>query len=277
MCVIKKPSPFIKWVGGKRQLLPELKKRLPNGTNKYFEPFIGGGALLWEMDRSVYHDITISDYNFELINTYKMVKENPLELIAKLSKYKNTEDEFYRIRHLDRESNYDSLSPLEKACRFIYLNKTCFNGLYRVNSKNQFNAPYGKSEKTNIFDIDNIKLCSDFLQGINISSGDFSSIQTDIDERSFVYLDPPYIPLDGNANFVGYTDKGFGEEHNRRLKEFCDHVHRVGGKFMMSNSSASVIYDLYSDYEIEDVLAKRSINSKGDGRGKINEVIIRNY
>lgn len=273
----KLPKPFIKWVGGKRQLLPELQKRMPDGVNSYFEPFIGGGALMWSLDKSKYQRIVINDYNPELANLYKVVKEQPEQLLKNLSKHRNTESYYYKMREMDRTSSYSRRTPVTKASRFIYLNKTGFNGLYRVNSNGQNNVPFGRYENPCIVETDNIRACSAFLQSVEILNGDFELIRPMLDANSFVYLDPPYAPLSATSSFTGYTDQGFDSGMQLRLKEFCDYIDGIGAKFMLSNSSAPLIYDLYSDYHIDEVLAKRAVNCKANGRGKVTELVIRNY
>jgi DNA adenine methylase len=271
------PKPFIKWVGGKRQLLTEIQKRMPDDVNSYFEPFIGGGALMWSLDKSKFKRIIINDYNSELANLYKVVKENPEQLLKNLRKHQNTESYYYQIREMDRSPSYSRRKPITKASRFIYLNKTGFNGLYRVNSNGQNNVPFGRYENPCIVETDNIRACSNFLQNVEILNGDFEIIRPMLDKNSFVYLDPPYAPLSATSSFTGYTDKGFDDDMQLRLKEFCDYINSVRAKFMLSNSSAPLIYDLYSKYKIDEVLANRAVNCKASGRGKVTELIIRNY
>lgn len=273
----KLPKPFIKWVGGKRQLLPELQKRMPDGVNSYFEPFIGGGALMWSLDKSKFRRIVINDYNPELANLYKVVKEQPEQLLKNLSKHRNTESYYYKMREMDRTPSYSRRAPVTKASRFIYLNKTGFNGLYRVNSSGQNNVPFGRYKNPCIVETDNIRACSTFLQNVEILNGDFELIRPMLDENSFVYLDPPYAPISATSSFTGYTDQGFDDGMQLRLKAFCDYIDSIGAKFMLSNSSAPLIYDLYSDYHIDEVLANRAVNCKANGRGKVTELVIRNY
>lgn len=273
----KPPKPFIKWVGGKRQLLPELQKRMPDDVNSYFEPFIGGGALMWTLDKFKFQRIVINDYNHDLANLYRVVKEQPEQLLMDLRKHRNTEHYYYQMREMDRTSGYSRRTRVTKASRFIYLNKTGFNGLYRVNSAGQNNVPFGKYENPCIVETANIMACSAFLQNIEILNGDFELIRPMLDKKSFVYLDPPYAPLSATSSFTGYTDQGFNEAMQLRLKEFCDHIDGIGAKFMLSNSSAPLIYNLYRDYRIDEVLASRAVNCKANGRGKVNEFVIRNY
>lgn len=270
-------KPFIKWAGGKRRLVGELQKRMPSYVDNYCEAFIGGGALTWSLDKIMFKKIIINDYNSELINVYKMVKEQPEALLAELSAHVNTEEHYYIVRDMDRKPRFSELHPLIRAARFIFLNKTGFNGLYRVNSKGQNNVAYGKYEDPCIVDISNILACSEFLQNIEIVEGDFANTMQFLNENSFVYLDPPYAPVSKTSNFTGYTDKGFHDDTQVRLKKYCDELNAKGIKFMMTNSSASLVYDLYKDYNLEEIQASRSINCKADGRGKVKELIIRNY
>ena len=268
-------KPIIKWVGGKRQLITELKSLLPKNYNKYIEPFFGGGALFFELKP---RNAIINDYNKELINFYKVVRDNPEELINDVCKHKNEPDYYYKIRALDRDKKvFNELTSIEKASRFIYLNKTGFNGLYRVNSKGQYNVPFGKYKNPSYYDFDNISACSELLKNVRITKGDFENIKEKINKGDLVYFDPPYVPLNKTSNFTGYTNKGFDESMQIRLKKLCDYTTEVGAYFMLSNSYTDFILNLYQRYNIHIVEAKRSINSKGTGRGKINEVIITNY
>jgi len=275
--VTAKPKPFIKWVGGKRQLLPELLHYLPPHILDYYEPFIGGGALLWTLEPQQLRSITVNDYNAELINVYQMVKDKPQQLLASLAKHRNTETYYYELRALDRQANYNRRSKITRASRFIYLNKTGYNGLYRVNSSGQHNVPFGRYANPAIVDPDTIYACSAFLQHVQLMQGDFDAIQPLLTADAFVYLDPPYAPVSATANFTSYTDQGFDQSMQQRLKEFCDYIDSIGAKFMLSNSAAPLIYELYKDYQIVEVQANRAVNSKASGRGKVTELIVRNY
>ena len=267
-------KPIIKWVGGKRQLLPSILERIPKTFNQYFEPFIGGGALFFELNKK---GSTISDYNKDLINLYKIVKNNPIELIEDLQKHINSSEYYYKIRELDRTEDFSSLSPIEKASRLIFLNKTCFNGLYRVNKKGQFNVPYGKYKNPQWIDEENILKASELFKKTKILNGDFEIIKPLIKKGDFIYLDPPYVPLNNTSNFTSYTDNGFSLEDQLRLKKFCDYIDSIGAYFLLSNSYTDFIIQNYKKYKIEAIMAKRSINAKGDKRGKVKEVLIRNY
>ncbi len=270
-------KPFIKWVGGKRQLLPELQRYLPEKITDYFEPFIGGGALLWTLEPQELRSITINDYNAELINVYQVVRDKPRQLLASLAKHRNTEDYYYEQRALDRQDNFNRRSAVTRASRFIYLNKTGYNGLYRVNSKGQHNVPFGRYANPTIVDSETIYACSAFLQHVQLMQGDFDAIRPLLSADAFVYLDPPYAPVSATANFTSYTDQGFDHSMQQRLKELCDYIDAIGAKFMLSNSAAPLIYKLYQDYEVIEVQASRAVNSKASGRGKVTELIVRNY
>lgn len=271
------PKPPIKWVGGKRQLLDELTPRLPANINTYFEPFIGGGALMWSMDKKAVKATVINDFNPELTNLYRVIKEQPYALIEDLKTHRNDKDYFYALRNVDRTPALLDMSNVERASRFIYINKTGFNGLYRVNAKGQVNTSFGGYENPCILDESNILACSAALQDVEILNGDFEGIKAMICAGDFVYLDPPYAPLSDTANFVGYTKLGFSDDMQMRLKAFCDYIDSVGAHFMMSNSSAPLIYDLYADYRIDEVMASRAVNCKAQGRGKVVELVVRNY
>lgn len=269
------PKPFIKWVGGKRQLIGEIKEYMPKKFNNYFEPFIGGGAVFFELKQ---HNSFINDYNQELTNLYEIIKTKPNELLKDLKKHKNTEEYYYEIRSLDREpTKYKRLSKVKKASRFIYLNKTGFNGLYRVNKKGQNNVPFGRYKDPKFADEENILACSELLQSTTIMNGDFENIKAHIKEGDFVYFDPPYVPLNETSNFTAYTDKGFDDDMQFRLKELCDYIDGIGAYFMLSNSYTDFILDLYDGYTIKTVEANRALNCKASGRGKIKEVIVINY
>lgn len=267
-------SPIIKWVGGKRQLLPELRKRLPKHYNRYFEPFIGGGALFFDLSPT---DAYISDINPELVNLYKVVRDKVDALIYDLSVHKNSQEYFSKIRALDRQENYASLPDIKRASRFIYLNKTCFNGLYRVNSRGFFNVPFGRYSNPNFADKENLYAVSDVLQSTQIEYANYDNILKFVSKGDFVYFDPPYIPLSNTASFTSYSKEDFGMDEQIALKELCDKLHSMGVKFMLSNSDTPISNDLYSAYNVEKIYASRFINSKSNGRGKISEIVVRNY
>lgn len=271
-------SPILKWVGGKRQLLGHITPLIPK-CSTYYEPFIGGGAVLFYTQPK---KAIINDSNIELINVYQVIKNNPEELINKLIKYKeqNCEDYFYEIRALDRDSDaFAEMSEVDRAARIIYLNKTCYNGLFRVNSSGEFNAPWGKYKNPNITNETTINAINKYLNKANviIKCGDYREALEGIRKGVFVYLDPPYMPISSSSSFTGYTAAGFGEKEQIALKEQCDLLNERGVKFLLSNSSCKFIEDLYADYTVTKVGAKRSINAKSDKRGEVDEVLVRNY
>lgn len=267
-------SPIVKWVGGKRQLMFELLKNMPKSYNRYFEPFIGGGALFFELQQEQAY---ISDMNEELINLYSVVRDNVYELIKDLNKHEVSKEYFLEIRNIDRTEKYADLSDVERASRFIYLNRTCFNGMYRVNSQGQFNVPFGHYKNPRIIDENNLLNCSELLKKTEIKCADFSEILTKVKKDDFVYFDPPYVPLNETSSFTSYTKDGFDIDMQFKLRDVCDELDSMGVKFMLSNSDTKLINELYANYEIKKVFATRTINANADGRGKITEVLVRNY
>ena len=271
-------KPILKWVGGKRQLLDEIDQRLPKKISYYVEPFVGGGAVLF--DKQPQH-ARINDYNEELINVYRVVKDNPNELIKELAVHEEKNEQlgsewFYHVRGLDRESNFDELSNVEKAARIIYLNKTCFNGLFRVNSAGQLNVPYGRYKHPNIVNEVGIRALHKYFSeaDIDMRQGDFAECLKDLPKGAFVYLDPPYMPITATSAFTGYTQEGFGYDEQVRLRDECIKLREQGIHFLQSNSDCEEIRELYKYFKIETVAAKRSINSRGDRRGAVKEVLI---
>lgn len=271
-------APVVKWVGGKRQLLGDIEQLIPKTFTTYVEPFVGGGAVLFDVQPK---KAVINDFNTELINVYKVIKDNSDELIKILQVHENlnSEEYFYKIRALDRSDKYDEMNCVEKAARIIYLNKTCYNGLFRVNQSGQFNSPYGRYKNPNIVNTPVVLAMSKYFNEnkIKIMSGDYKHALKNLRKGAFVYFDPPYMPISSSSSFTGYTENGFNIDKQVELKEECDKLNSKGIKFLLSNSDHSFIRDLYKDYEIITVKAKRSINSKGNKRGEINEVLVRNY
>jgi DNA adenine methylase len=266
--------PFLKWAGGKTQLLPALLKRAPTSYNRYLEPFLGGGALYFSMQPKAAY---LADFNPELINCFEVVRSNLAELKEELKKYRYDKDMFYEVRELDRQADYTSTSPVARAARFIYLNKTCFNGLYRVNSKGHFNVPFGAYKDPTILDVPNLTACSNALQSAVLKTGSFEEI-IDVAERGdFVYFDPPYAPTSETADFTQYVSGGFDESSQELLLLTCLKLHQRGVHWMLSNSNTNIIQELYRGFKVETVEAGRSINSKAEKRGPILELIIRNY
>lgn len=270
-------APVVKWVGGKRQLIPEIEKYIPAHYSTYYEPFLGGGALLFHLQPK---KAVVNDVNEELINLYQVIKDNVDELVEDLKKHKNEPDYFYHIRALDRDlEKYQSLTPVERASRIHYLNKTCFNGLFRVNSQGQFNTPFGRYKNPNIVNEENLRAVSEYFNRANIRFRccDFEEAIKWARKGSFIYFDPPYDPVSDTSSFTGYDKGGFDRGEQKRLKELCDRLNDRGIKFLLSNSATDFILELYNDYTIEIVQAKRSINSKANKRGEVDEVLVMNY
>ena len=269
------PKPFIKWAGGKTQLLPEILSRLPKSYNNYFEPFLGGGAVFFALNPK---KAFLSDLSKDLITTYKVIKNDYEALANELSNYEYNEEFYYKLRAQDRDKeNYEKLSNLKVAARFIYLNKTCFNGLYRVNSKGEFNVPFGKYKNPSLFKIENLKACSNALESTELNTASYLETLKEIKKDDLVYLDPPYSPLNKTSSFTSYTKDGFNNDKQKELRDFCIEVDKIGAKFILSNSYNTLILELYKDFKIETIKAKRAINSKANKRNSINEVIVRNY
>ena len=266
--------PIVKWVGGKRQLMFELLKNMPEDYNRYFEPFIGGGALFFELQ---HENAYISDMNEELINLYQVVRDNVDKLIIDLQKHDISKEYFINIRNIDRTEEYENWSDVKKASRFIYLNRTCFNGMYRVNSKGEFNVPFGHYKSPRILDKNNLINCSNLLQKTEIKHADFSEILKKVKKDDFVYFDPPYVPLSETSSFTSYTKDGFDIDMQFKLRDVCDELDSMGVKFLLSNSDTKLVNELYENYNIKKVFASRQINANADGRGKISEVLVRNY
>lgn len=257
--------PFVKWVGGKRSILPELIARMPKAYGSYHEPFIGGGALFFEAQPN---KAFISDVNFHLIITYQVVRDQVEELIKALKVHAGKHDAEYFTA--SREKLHGEKDPVKLAALFIYINKTCFNGLYRVNKAGKFNVPIGSYKDPAILDADNLRNASQMLQGVDIQQRPF--IQTPIITGDFYYLDPPY-----HKTYDGYNGGGFGDEEHEKLAAMCRKIHAAGGFFMLSNSDTDFVRGLYKGFTIEDVMASRMVSCKGQQRGKENELIIRNY
>ena len=276
----KKFQPFLKWVGGKRALLPEILKQIPTNFNNYFEPFVGGGALFFELKKLGLLDgksVYLFDKNAELVNTYKIVRDNPSELLIVLNDFQksHTEEFYYQIREMDRNENFKTINPILRAARFIYLNKTCFNGLYRVNSKGFFNVPMGKYKNPSICNSELIYDASYALKNTIIENYDFAEILNFANEKDFAYFDPPYYPLTTTSSFTSYNQDAFLDDEQRRLFEVFKKLHSKNMYVLHSNSDTDFIKNLYSEFEIEIVECPRFINSKSEGRGKIKEVLIR--
>lgn len=274
---VAKADPFLKWAGGKGQLLKQYEEFFPSDFNNFFEPFIGGGAVFFYLfnagrlqDRK---KIFLIDSNEELINCYSVIKEDVEKLIKILNspKFINREETFYKIRAEEPKEKF------ERAARTIYFNKTCFNGLYRVNSKGKFNVPFGGYKNPLICNSRNLVAVSLALQNVEILCGDFDKCLEFAKREDFIYFDPPYQPLNKTSSFTSYTKEPFGEKEQVKLSKIFRELDKIGCKVMLSNSDTSFIRKLYKNFRIEVVLAKRAINCKASGRGAIKELVILNY
>jgi DNA adenine methylase len=272
-------QPFLKWAGGKRQLLPAIKKYLPAKYTEYYEPFVGAGALLFSLQPET---CTLNDTNSELINCYQVIRDQPEELLELCQEHQanNSQAYYYQLREQDRQAGFHQRTPVERAARIIYLNKTCFNGLFRVNNSGQFNVPYGKYKNPVIADPAVIKAISTYLNQATcrILNQDFEEALATAKKGAFIYFDPPYHPLSDTSSFTGYSINGFGEQEQIRLKELCDQLTNKGCQVLVSNSAAPLIKSLYDNprYEMVEVKATRAINAVTSKRGKINELLIHN-
>lgn len=271
-------TPFVKWVGGKRQLINSIIEFLPRNIKNYtyVEPFIGGGAVFFHLQPK---NAIINDFNSELINVYNVIKNNLNELITDLKTHKNESKYFYEIRSLDRLPDFKKIGEIRRASRLIYLNKTCYNGLYRVNNSGEFNSPFGKYKNPNIVNEPVLRAVSLYLNSNNIKifNRDYNDILESLEKKSFVYLDPPYHPISDSSSFTGYVQGGWNILDQIKLREACDNLTKRGIKFLLSNSSSSFIKEQYKEYHINTVRAIRSINANAEKRGEIDEVLIRNY
>ena len=274
-----KGKPFVKWAGGKRQILDKLIKYVPEDFNTYYEPFVGGGALFFELSPK---NAVINDSNEELINVFRCIKDE--EKLTKMCNELNhheanhSEEYYYKIRNIDRDKNkFNRLSDYKRAARTIYLNKACFNGLYRVNSKGEFNVPFGKKLKVNTYEGQNIGIIHAYLNfnNIKILSIDFEEAVKDAKEGDFIYFDPPYDS--DTSTFNSYTEDGFSKDEQIRLSNVFKNLSDRGCYVMLSNHNTVLINELYKDFYIHKITAKRNINSNGKKRGKLEEVIITNY
>jgi DNA adenine methylase len=263
-------QPFVKWAGGKRKLLPELFKAKPKSFNRYLEPFLGGGAFAIALG---FLPMLLNDSNYELVNAYEIVRDHLNMLIAALNTHKrlHSEKHYYEIRQQDPED----LTPIQRAARFIYLNKTAFNGLYRVNKYGQFNVPIGKYVNHTIYSKDNLRKVSQILQNAQLFSLDYTEFLNKHASRGdFIYLDPPYHPISKYSDFKRYTKEQFREQDQIQLAEMFRELIKLHAYPVLSNSYSDLILELYGDYNIIVVEAARNINHDGKGRGPIREVLV---
>lgn len=289
---MKTVKPFIKWAGGKSQLLNEIRNKYPQKIERYCEPFVGGGAVLLDVLANFSPtEVIINDINTALINTYQQVQTNVEALISQLdemqSEFWEADVETRKKVYTKNRERFNSLinnNCPDKAVLFIFLNKTCFNGLYRVNSKGLYNVPMGAYKKPPICDAENLRYISRLLQGVRINCGDYKDCADFINSNTFVYIDPPYRPLTVTASFTSYNENEFGDKQQIELGQFVDQITQKGAKVVASNSDPKnadenddFFDDLYAEYKIDRVSAKRMINSNGKSRGAINELLICNY
>lgn len=275
-----KPKPFVKWVGGKRQLLRQFRElglyppeSFNPVTNTYYEPFVGGGAVFFDL---LPKNAELSDLNKELVITYNVIKNNVDELVESLKKHIYDKEYYLEVR----AKKVEGLSDIEVASRFIFLNRTGFNGLYRVNKSGQFNVPFGRYNNPVICDEENLRRVSDALQGVVITHQDYKNVLKTAKSGDFVYLDPPYYPINATSSFTSYTAEGFLEKEQTELRDTFVKLHKKGCFVMLSNSDTPFINELYSGLDgiiVNKITAGRAINSKGSGRGKITEVLVTNY
>lgn len=272
--------PFVKWAGGKTQLLDKIIELMPLEYNDYFEPFVGGGALFFRVKPFHPH---INDVNEELMSAFLCFKSRKkfedLKTLLRKYEFEHSEDNYLKVRSYDRNDNWEKATDVEKAARLIYLNKACFNGLYRVNSNGFFNVPSGKKEIVHTVDESNFLGIFDYFKMAKpeITSKDFVKAVEKAKEGDFVYFDPPYDSIEDKNGFVSYDKEGFKKEDQIRLAECFKELDSRGVKVMLSNHNTKFINELYNDFNIHIVKARRSINSKGEGRGEVEEVIITNY
>ncbi len=297
LTTIKEAKPFVKWAGGKRQLIPNIDKFVAIANEKeaidtYVEPFVGGGAVLFWILSNYDHikQVVINDINVDLITAYKVVRDNPKDLIEALTKLQR---EYYSISEDERRVFYSQVrnsynkkesDPIENTSYFLFLNKTCFNGLYRVNRKGFFNVPFGKNVNPTICDEANIDACSRLLQKVVILCGDYSQTICYASRHSFFYFDPPYRPLSKTSSFTSYSTNAFGDEEQMRLGTFCNKINDAGSFFLLSNSDVSQVNqgdsffaDLYRNFYFHRVYARRMINSDTTKRGNVSELLICNF
>lgn len=267
---------FVKWAGGKKQLLEQFKPLFPEKIDRYFEPFVGGGAVAFHIIKKYNpKEVYLSDINEELVNCLNVIKINVEDLIKELKKLKKSHNK--ETYNKTRAKDPITLSNLKRAARFIYLNKTCFNGLYRVNSKGQFNVPMGKYKNPGICQENELREISDLLKNAGIEVKQFHEAIKEAKKGDFVYFDPPYYPLNKTSYFTAYTKDGFLDKEQEHLAKVFNDLHKKGCKVMLSNSDAEFIKNLYKEHKISFVSANRMINCDATKRGKVNEVVVRNY
>jgi DNA adenine methylase len=265
-----KSRPFLKWAGGKGQLLEQLRPLLPTRFRRYLEPFAGGAALFFSLKPK---NAVLADINAELIDCYRATRDDVEGVIEALGAHRYAAEDYYRVRAVDGAT----LPLAERAARTIYLNKTGYNGLYRVNRAGKFNVPMGRYSNPLFCDAENLHACCKALQGVDLRVADFEDVASRAKTGDFVYFDPPYVPVSDSADFTSYVPGGFGADQQRRLATVFGRLARRGVHAMLSNSDTPTVRELYRDFSIHRVLAARYINSRGTRRGKIGEVVVTNY
>jgi DNA adenine methylase len=268
----QEPVPFLKWAGGKRQILPDILRRLPGRCATYYEPFLGGGAVFFALAaRGAFRRAVLGDRNADLVDAYLGVHDDAEGVIARLTRMPHSASFFYRLRAQDPRA----LSPAHRAARIIYLNRTCYNGLYRVNRAGRFNVPFGRYENPRILDRENLRAVSRALRGTALRTGDFEAIVARARPGDVVYFDPPYVPLSATASFTAYDRKAFGPDEQRRLARVMEALRRRGVYAVLSNSDVPVTRALYRGFPLDTVRVRRAINSRPDRRGPISELLVR--
>ena len=279
--IVVEPKPFVKWAGGKRQLLPELERQFPKQFGTYFEPFLGGGAVLFDLlAKKPNLKCSVSDLNSDLVLAYVTIRDKLGRLIESLENHsknyhKDSTGYYYEVRKQEPKNQ------IEKVSRLLFLNKTCFNGLYRVNSKGKFNVPLGRYTNPNIVNRENLTAVSKFLQSdkIKISCRDFESILKDAKKGDFVYFDPPYQPVSDTANFTSYTHRDFTEDDLQRLADLANQLNSKGAHVLLSNSNTRIVKKIFSSkkWKVKEIAVNRAINSNSQKRTGHKEVLIKNY
>lgn len=273
---VAEARPFIKWAGGKSQLLEPIRELIPAKIRTYFEPFLGGGAVFFSLAaEGRFGRAILNDWNAELIDAYRIVRDFPGDLVPKMAQLKedyqaDPEPTFYRERARDPQQ----LSPLERAARFLFLNRTAFNGMYRVNKKGEYNVPWGRYKNPAILNEPLLRACSAALAETTLRQGDFAAGTKGAKKGDFVYFDPPYVPINDTSNFTSYTSDGFGLDDQYRLAALFRLLVDRGVGVALSNSDTEVVRELYKGFEIRQIMARRNINSKGDGRGPVPELLV---
>ncbi len=268
--------PFLKWAGGKRRLLTQIRPFVPKQFDTYFEPFLGAGAVFFDLHSK---RAVVNDLNAELINVYRVIQQDLEALLTDLTRHRNEKDYYYAVRDLDRCAAFPQLTPVQRASRILFLNKTCFNGLFRVNRHNEFNVPFGRYKNPKICNEVILRAVHQYLTSndIRIYNDDFEAIALQAQAGDFVYFDPPYDPVSDTASFTGYNINGFNREAQIRLKAVTDVLTARGCPVLLSNSATPFIRQLYREYKLVGMTANRTINSNGKRRGEVHEVLIMNY